>query len=75
MQTSFSWPSSQHGYEAIEHKAFTALFDRERHLALQKRGAGEKTIANCGDCAHGAPMSERAVVCAHTLRHDDPRAI
>jgi hypothetical protein len=42
--------------------------------ALQKPGAGEKTIANCCDCAHGAPMSERTVVSAHTRRHDSTRA-
>jgi hypothetical protein len=42
--------------------------------ALQKPGAGEKTIANCCDCAHIAPMSERTVVSAHTRRHDSTRA-
>src|SRR6186713_503142 len=70
----FSWLRSQNGYEAVEHKALSALFDRERHLVLQKRDAGEKTIANCSDCAHGARMSEKAVVSAHTRRHDSTRA-
>jgi hypothetical protein len=38
----------------------------ESDFALQKDGACEKTVANCSYCAHGAPMSERAVVSAHT---------
>jgi hypothetical protein len=74
LHTFFPWLSSQHGYGAVAHKAFDGLFDRKRPLALQKRGAGEKAIANCSDCAHGAGMSERPVFSAHTQRHDYSRA-
>src|SRR3954447_13493985 len=69
IRKTFPWPRSQHGYEAVDHKPSIALFDRDRHLDLQKRHVDEKTIANCRDCAHGALMSKRAVVSAHMRRH------
>src|SRR3954454_577679 len=54
-------------------QGFDGLFGRERQLALQKRGTGEKTIANCGDCAHGADnvgknLSSLRICSATTIR-------
>jgi hypothetical protein len=44
--------TARNGYETIEYKALAALFD-------QMRPPTEKTMANCRESAHAAPMSEK----------------
>jgi hypothetical protein len=44
--------TDRNGYETIQYKASAGLFD-------QMRPAAEKTIANCRESAHAAPMSEK----------------
>jgi hypothetical protein len=43
---------TRNGYETVEYKAFAALFG-------QMRAVAQKTIANCRESAHRAPMSEQ----------------
>lgn len=37
----------------------------ESGIRRSKARRGEKTVANCSDCAHGAAMSKSAIVCAY----------